>query len=112
MVFEWDERKSKLNLRKHRLRFETACLVFDDPHAVSQRDPAFDQEERWLTVGSIGPGAVILVVHTAFEKNEEEVIRIISARRADSQERKAYEDAHPISTARHSRHRSSKRRRD
>src|SRR5271165_2915511 len=110
MRFEWDEEKSRRNLRKHHVRFETAALVFDDPHALTQRDLAFEGEERWITVGTIGPGSVLLVVHTFYERNHEEVIRIISARPAESHERKAYEEAHKGTEARHSRHRRKGRR--
>src|SRR5271169_5828876 len=109
MRFEWDERKNHQNLRKHDVRFETAVLVFDDPYAITQRDCAFVDEERWITVGAIGPGSILLVVHTFYENNEE-VIRIISARAAESHERKAYEEAHKATEAGHPSHRRKKRR--
>jgi len=67
MRFEWDENKSRQNLRKHDVRFETAALGFDDPYAITQRDSTFDDEERWITVGAIVPGSVLLVVHTFHE---------------------------------------------
>jgi len=54
MRFEWDEHKNRQNLRKHDVRFETAVLVFDDPYAITKRDQAFEDEERWITVGVIG----------------------------------------------------------
>ncbi len=66
MRFEWDEAKNQRNLRKHRVRFETAVLAFDDPYALTQRDESSDEEERWITFGTIGQGA-ILVVYTCFE---------------------------------------------
>ncbi len=94
MRFEWDEQKNRQNLRKHDVRFETAMLVFDDPYALAQRDFTSEYEERWLTVGAIGPGSILLVVHTFYEKQGEEIIRIISARAAESHERRAYEEAH------------------
>jgi hypothetical protein len=109
MRFEWDEHKNAQNLRKHDVRFETAVLVFDDPYAMSQSDSSFDDEERWITVGAIGPDSVLLVVHTFYESREEEVIRIISARAAESHERKAHEDSHKTTEARHSRRRRKKR---
>jgi uncharacterized DUF497 family protein len=43
------------NLFKHAVRFETAVLVFDDPYAITRRDVTFEDEERWITVGAIGP---------------------------------------------------------
>src|SRR5215831_7563916 len=111
MRFEWDEHKNQQNLRKHDVRFETAILVFDDPYALTQRDWAFENEERWITVGAIGPGSILLVVHTFCERQGEEIIRIISARAAESHERKAYEEAHKGAEARYPRHRRKKRRR-
>lgn len=68
MRFEWDEQKNRQNLRKHDVRFETAILVFDDPYALTQRDLTFEEEERWITVGAIGPGSILLVVHTFYER--------------------------------------------
>jgi uncharacterized DUF497 family protein len=111
MRFELDENKSRHNLRKHGVRFETAVLVFDDPCAITQRDLNIDHEERWLTLGAIGAGSILLVVHTYHEKQNEEVIRIISARAAGSHERGAYEEAHEGARARPSGHRRKGRRR-
>ena len=110
MRFEWDEQKNRQNPRKHDVRFETAMLVFDDPYALTQRDFTSEDEERWITVGAIGPGSVLLVVHTFYEKQGEEIIRIISARAAESHERRAYEETHKGAEARHPRHRRKKRR--
>ncbi|HLY60300.1 MAG TPA: BrnT family toxin [Terriglobia bacterium] len=89
MRFEWEEDKNRKNLRKHDVRFETTVLAFDDRFAVTQRDTASDDEERWITVGAIGPGSILLIVHTYHEKENEEIIRIISARAAESHERRA-----------------------
>jgi uncharacterized protein len=110
MRFDWDKNKSVQNLRKHDVRFETAVLVFDDPCAISQRDAGFDDEERWITVGAIGPGSILLAVHTFSESHNGEVIRIISARAAESHEREAYDESHKKAETRHSRHRRKKRR--
>jgi hypothetical protein len=111
MQFAWDEHKNRQNRRKHDVGFETAVLVFDDPYAITQRDWASEDEERWITVGAIGPGSILLVVHTFDEEHNEEIIRIISARAAESHERSAYEQAHPGAAARHPRHRGKTRRR-
>ena len=55
MRFECDERKSKQNLAKHDVDFQTAELVFDDPYAVTIRDLAHDDEEdRYITLGETG----------------------------------------------------------
>lgn len=47
MIFAWDERKDCVNRRKHRVSFETAALVFEDPNAISYRDRVVNGEERW-----------------------------------------------------------------
>ncbi|MBZ5523995.1 MAG: BrnT family toxin [Acidobacteriia bacterium] len=109
MRFEWDENKNRQNLRKHDVCFETATLVFSDPRALTQRDERYAQEERWITIGTIGQSAVLLVVHTWFEHDNEEVIRIISARAAESHERRAYEEAYKGAQAGHRRHRRKER---
>jgi uncharacterized DUF497 family protein len=109
MRFTWNENENRQNLRKHDVRFETAVLVFDDPYAITQRDLTFDDEERRITVEAIGPGSILLVVHAFYEKDNEEVIRIISARAAESHERKAYEEAHKGTETRHPSHRRKKR---
>jgi hypothetical protein len=90
MRFEWDEVKNRRNLEKHRISFETARLVFDDPHSRSIQDRVVDDEQRWQTVGMI-KGSIVLVVHTYRAEGEEEVIRIISARKATPAERRVYE---------------------
>jgi len=94
MRFEWDEAKNVTNLAKHGVRFETAALVFDDPLRLSVLDRRAPEEERWLTLGSAGGVVVLLVAHTDREEPAEEVIRIISARRATATERKRYEEDH------------------
>jgi|SRR5579859_4666524 len=92
MRFEWDEAKNRRNLSKHRIRFETAKLAFEDPHALSIQDRSVGGEERWQTLGMIGDVMVVLVAHTYREENGEEVIRLISARKATPLERRAYEE--------------------
>ena len=92
MHWKWDPWKNQANKRAHGLRFETARLVFDDPHAASRRDP-YPEEPRWQTIGMAG-NVVLLVVHTQPEpdfETGEETGRIISARKATRQERRAYE---------------------
>jgi uncharacterized protein len=88
--FEWDPAKSRANLGKHGVSFEAARLVFDDPRHVSRQVRYEDHEERWQTLGSIGTGAVLLVAHTLEERDGEEIVRIISARKADARERERY----------------------
>ena len=57
MRFECDRSKSKQNLAKHDVDFQTAELVFDDSYAVTIRDVAHDEEEdRYITLGGLAPG--------------------------------------------------------
>ena len=91
MVFAWDEKKARINQRKHGVSFETAARVFDDPFAVSYVDRVVDGEERWHTIGLAGGAAALLVVHTNGELYGEEEIRIISARKAGPRERTHYD---------------------
>jgi uncharacterized DUF497 family protein len=92
MVFDWDERKNQANRAKHRVSFEAATLVFEDPHAVGVPDRVEEGEERWQTVGMAAGVVLLQVAHTYREKGGEEYIRIISARKATPQERKIYEE--------------------
>ncbi len=82
MRFEWNQDKDRLNQAKHKLSFETACLVFNDPHHLSIQDRYEHNEARWNTLGMIDGVVLILVAHTVVEDDSEEVIRIISARKA------------------------------
>ena len=88
--FEWDEAKNRSNKNKHGIDFKTAQLVFEDPHCISFVERVSDGEERWHAIGSIENIIVIVVVHTYREEAFDEVIRIISARRATRHERKLY----------------------
>lgn len=93
MTFDWDPAKDASNRVKHGVSFETAQLVFDDPHAISAIDRVVDGEERWQTIG-MAEGMLLLVVHVDREHETGEIIRIISARKADAYERKKYVKAH------------------
>jgi len=88
--FEWDEKKNELNFKKHRIHFEDAKRVFDDPYAVTEQDRIENGEERWRTVGMIDGMLLVLVAHT-LKFEDCEVIRIISARKLDKKERRLYE---------------------
>lgn len=94
MRFEWDESKNRRNLAKHGIDFNPASLVFADPNAVTRLDRIEKGEERWHTMGLSAGIVVILVVYTVREEEDNEIIRIISARKATPQERKAYDQAH------------------
>lgn len=93
--FEWDENKARQNIRKHRIRFEEAKTVFNDPLLITFPDENHAHiEERWLSVGVSAESRVLLVVHTEQEKmSNTTVIRIISARKASASERRVYEES-------------------
>jgi uncharacterized protein len=88
--FEWNEYKNRLNRKKHGIWFEEATQVFGDPHNRFFLDNAHsDHEERYVVVGHTCEGRLLVVIHCYRKSNE--VIRIISARKATKKERKFYE---------------------
>ena len=90
--FCWDENKNQSNYRKRRVFFEIATLVFDDPNSVMLLDRVVDGEQRWHTIGLVEEVLLLLVVHTIQEEDQEEMVRIISAREVTAHERRLYED--------------------
>jgi uncharacterized DUF497 family protein len=90
--FEWDERKNRSNIAKHGISFETAKLVFDDPYLVSFPERIVDGELRWHSIGSTGGIVILTVAHTIQEASGNEMVRIISARKASRTERREYGD--------------------
>ena len=83
--FEWDERKATINLRRHKISFQTARRVFDDLFALIEQDLSEEYgEDRFIAIGMI-EDVLTTVVYT-----ERERIRIISARRANSHEQRKY----------------------
>lgn len=90
--FEWDPDKAAINLSKHRVSFELATLVFHDTLALVEQDRIEGGEQRWQTLGMVGGTLLLLVAHTVWEEEDVEVIRIISARRAEPKERRRYEN--------------------
>ena len=92
MRFEWDEKKNRKNIRRHKVSFELAREVFRDPFCLTIEDRTQEGEDRFWTVGSIQDLVVLIVVHTTYADDKgEEVIRIISARKATPRERRWYE---------------------
>lgn len=80
LVFEWDERKAKINLDKHGISFDEARTVFNDPMLLTY--PAeyhSDDEERLISIGYSSRQRILLVVHTEQNTNDELLIRIIAA---------------------------------
>jgi len=87
--FEWDSRKAAANLKKHGVSFDQARTVFFDEHAKLIDDPDHsDDEDRFVLLGLSSSLKVLLVCHCY--RQEGNVIRIISARKASNQETKEY----------------------
>ena len=96
MKFEWDVKKAKANQRKHGVGFEQASNVFSDPYALSIFDDAHsDAEDRWILLGKSFNEVLLLVVHTFFDANGVELVRINSARKASKKEQRAYQQRRP-----------------
>jgi uncharacterized protein len=89
MKIEWDPSKARLNLRKHKVPFEEAATALSDPMAATGADPDHSiTEDRYVTFGVSGRGRLMVVAHT----EQDETIRVISARLASKGERKVYEE--------------------
>ncbi len=84
--FEWDAKKNKANVAKHDLSFEDASRAFSGPMLSRVDDRREYGEERWIALGRIEDIAVVIAYTIRFDK-----VRIISARKANRNETKAYE---------------------
>jgi uncharacterized DUF497 family protein len=89
--FEWDADKARRNLSKHRVSFELATRVWDDPLHVVVLDRFEGGEQRWHAVGLVGAASILVVVHTYPFAGDDERIRIVGARKATRHERRRYE---------------------
>lgn len=90
VIFEWDENKNSINKKKHGISFEEAKTVFYDVEALLIDDPEHSQdEERFIILGFSNLANLLVVCHCYRES--ENVIRIISARKATQNEAKQYE---------------------
>ena len=88
LKFEWDENKSKRNLKKHGVDFKEGKTVFNDPVAITIDDPNHSAlEERYLDIGISSKGRILVLWYT--ERNDN--IRIIGCRKANRFERGQYE---------------------
>ena len=89
MFFEWDRNKEAQNRKKHGVSFREAATVLGDSLSTTYPDLAHSEEEqRYITIGMTERGTIIVVAHT----QEEDTVRIISARRATRRERRFYEE--------------------
>ena len=90
-MFEWDARKAAVNRAKHGVSFEEAGTVFGDPNGLDGpdlRDSA--RESRFLRLGRAATGRMLVVAYTVRRSDNDESVRIISARRASRKERAVY----------------------
>ncbi|MBI3653614.1 MAG: BrnT family toxin [Acidobacteria bacterium] len=87
--FEWDEEKAKANLKRHKISFDEAKTVFDDPFTITIDDPKHSRiEERFVDIGTSTKGRILVVVYT----QRGDRIRLISGRKATEWEREIYEE--------------------
>lgn len=88
LSFEWDPTKAKINLEKHGVSFDEASTVFQDTLSLTIDDPLHSEDEdRFIIMGLSHKNRMLVVIHTERGDN----IRIISARKITTQERKYYE---------------------
>jgi uncharacterized protein len=85
--YERDPKKAELNRRKHGVDSADAVLALEDEQGLTISDPFSDEEERFISIGADPTGSLLVVVHTW----RGDRIRLISARRATSRERRHYE---------------------
>jgi uncharacterized protein len=89
--FDWDERKIKSNRIKHGIWFEEAQSVFSDPHGRLFYDPEHSKhEDRFILLGVSSAARTLIVVHCY--KENDSVVRTISARKATRKEVRFYEE--------------------
>jgi uncharacterized DUF497 family protein len=89
LTFEWDSEKDEANLKKHGVSFSEAATVFADPLTITISDPDHSVgEERYITVGLSYRQRVLVVAH----RDDDDRIRIITARLATRRERRDYEE--------------------
>jgi uncharacterized DUF497 family protein len=92
--FTWDPVKARKNLQAHGISFQAAKEVFNDPNHITNENYIIEDEgeQRYATIGVTGNLVLLLVVFVDRTEADIEILRIISARKADDYERRAYED--------------------
>ncbi len=89
IIFDWDENKNLINIEKHGVSFDEAQTVFFDDNAIQYWDNEyFNKEQRFLMLGMSSRYRILLIVHCYRE--DDSVVRIISARKATNKERNEY----------------------
>jgi len=90
MKFEWDEQKNQAIIQKHGLNFTDAHHVLEHPMLVNLDDREDYGEDRWIGIGLLALRVVVVV----FTEPDEDTVRVISFRKATSDERQRYEQAY------------------
>jgi uncharacterized protein len=88
--YEWDPAKAKANLRTHGVSFFEAVTILEDDFALTREDPDSEEEQRFVTLGMSSFGNLLVVVYTYRERD---VIRLISAWKANKRQRLRYEES-------------------
>ena len=91
LSFVWDEEKNRINLSKHGVSFQEAQTVFEDENALFMFDPDHSENEDWFLLLGLSKGLCSLVICHCY-REEDELIRIISARKATRKETTAYRE--------------------
>lgn len=87
LYFEWDEQKRKANLKKHSVDFADVTGLFYDDETIIIEDPELHYEQRYLALGLDAISRLVVVVHLY---KDDDLIRIISARKADPKEHQQF----------------------
>ena len=92
MIFQWDEAKSISNIKKHKISFEEAVTIFNDPNVLTMFDPDHSvDEDRGVSIVISAKSRLLVVIHLHFLNIDgKDSIRIISARKAVKREKIAY----------------------
>jgi uncharacterized DUF497 family protein len=90
--FEWDPRKADANLRAHGISFAEAVTVLEDTFALTREDSAAVEEHRFVTLGLSDQANLLVVVYVY---READIIRMISAWKANKRQRELYEEGRP-----------------
>ncbi|MBV8565376.1 MAG: BrnT family toxin [Methylobacteriaceae bacterium] len=93
MEYEWDESKASANVAKHQISFTAAARALEDPRRIDIIDDRFDYDEERVQSLCMFQGTVLFVVTAAPDEN---VCRIISARKATQREQKQYFQGGPL----------------
>jgi len=94
LIFEWDKKKAQVNLRKHKVSFEEAKTLFNDPLLLTYPDINHSTtEDRYISIGNSARDRNLLVVHADRKETEDTLtVRIISCRKTTPSEWRKYEE--------------------